>query len=236
MFFEKKYLDEYVAIWKKIVTRFKGSPVICGYTLMNEPTQYGSVPYNYLYCQYLAVKAIREIDPEIPLCISPNEWGCPIGFSYLKPLPFKNLIYEVHMYEPHNYTHQGVGDSIRDIRAGRFISYPGMIGGTDYNRARLRKILQPVVDFQKKYGAKIYCGEFSVIRWAPGGAQYLEDLCSIFEELGWDWAYHCHREWYNWSLEYPSSSLDNKPAKTPTDRQQVLRRYWSENSKQRNVK
>lgn len=107
MFFEKKYLDEYVAIWKTIAKRFKDSPAIHGYTLMNEPTQYGSAPYNYLYCQYLAAKAIREIDPEVPLYISANDWDNPIGFSYLKPLPFKNILYEVHMYQPHSYTHQG---------------------------------------------------------------------------------------------------------------------------------
>ena len=229
MFFEKKYLDEYVAIWKTIAKRFKGSPAIHGYTLMNEPTQYGSAPYNYLYCQYLAAKAIREIDPEVPLYISANDWDNPIGFSYLKPLPFKNILYEVHMYQPHSYTHQGVGASIRDIRAGKYLRYPGKIGSDFYDRAMLRKILLPVVRFQKQYGARIYCGEFSVIRWAPGGAQYLEDLCSLFEEFGWDWAYHCHREWRNWSLEYPDSFHLNTPADSPTGRQKVLLKYWSKN-------
>ena len=89
------------------------------------------------------------------------------------------------MYQPHSYTHQGVGASIRDIRAGKYLRYPGKIGSDFYDRAMLRKILLPVVRFQKQYGARIYCGEFSVIRWAPGGAQYLEDLCSLFEEFGW---------------------------------------------------
>ena len=45
-------------------------------------------------------------------------------------------------------------------------------------------------------------GEFSVAVWAPGGAAYLDDLVSIFEEYGWDWTYHAFREWEGWSLEH----------------------------------
>ena len=229
-FFEKQYLDEYLNVWKKIARRFKGSPVIHGYSVMNEPSQSGRVVYDYLLCQYLAAKAIREIDPDIPVFIAANNWDKPDAFPYLKPLPLKNIYYEVHMYDPYAYTHQGVGTTIENIKKGKYFVYPGKIGGSFYNRATLRNILQPVVDFQKKYGAKIYCGEFSVIRWAPGAAQYLEDLCSIFEELGWDWAYHCYREWENWSFEYPDSFQEKTPAKSPTARHLVLRKYWKRNA------
>lgn len=230
LFFEKQYLDEYLNVWKKIARRFKGSPVIHGYSVMNEPSQSGRVVYDYLLCQYLAAKAIREIDPDIPVFIAANNWDKPDAFPYLKPLPLKNIYYEVHMYDPYAYTHQGVGTTIENIKKGKYFVYPGKIGGSFYNRATLRNILQPVVDFQKKYGAKIYCGEFSVIRWAPGAAQYLEDLCSIFEELGWDWAYHCYREWENWSFEYPDSFQEKTPAKSPTARHLVLRKYWKRNA------
>ncbi len=231
LFFERKHLDTYVRIWETIARRFKDSPVVYGYSVMNEPSQFGEVPFNYLYCQYLAAKAIRRIDSEKPVYIAANNWDKADAFAYLKPLPLKNIFYEVHMYTPYSYTHQGVGDSIENIRQGKYQAYPGKIGDMEYNRDVLRRTLQPVVDFQKKYDAKIYCGEFSVIRWAPGGAQYLDDLCSIFEELGWDWAYHCHREWINWSFEHPDTFGDDKPSKEPTGRQKVLRKYWNRNKR-----
>lgn len=231
LFFDRTHLEAYVRIWETIARRFKDSPVIYGYSVMNEPSQFGEVPFNYLYCQYLAAKAIRQIDPEKPIYIAANNWDKADAFAYLKPLPLRNIIYEVHMYTPYTYTHQGVGNSIEKVKRGEFQSYPGKIGDAQYNREALRKSLQPVVDFQKKYGAKIYCGEFSVIRWAPGGAQYLEDLCSIFEELSWDWAYHCHREWINWSFEHPETFGDDKPSKVPTARQKVLRKYWAKNKR-----
>ena len=229
LYFDQKLLDAYVRIWRKIARRLKQYPAVYGYSVMNEPTQIGEVPYNYLYCQYLAAKAIREEDPERMIYIAANDWDSAHAFSYLKPLPLKNIGYEVHMYIPYEYTHQGVGDSIARIKEGKFFSYPGKIGDSVYNRDVLKKQLDAVARFQKKYGARIYCGEFSVIRWAPGGAQYLDDLCSIFEELGWDWAYHCYREWLNWSLEYPSAYPAPDPAEKPTDRMKVIQRYFQKN-------
>ena len=93
------------------------------------------------------------------------------------------------------------------------------------------KDLKPVIDFQKKYGARIYVGEYSVVRYSPGGAKYLKDLTSVFDELGWDTAYHCFREWENWSFEHPADGSIHVPSPEPTDRQLILRKYWSANGR-----
>ncbi len=57
-------------------------------------------------------------------------------------------------------------------------------------------------EFQLKTGARIYVGEFSAIRWAPGADRYLRDSLELFEEYGWDWSSHSFREWDGWSLEH----------------------------------
>ena len=90
-----------------------------------------------------------------------------------------------------------------------------------WNREQLRKILQPVRAFQQKYGAKILVGEFSVTRWAPGGAEYLQDCISLFEEYGWDWCYHAFREWHGWSVEHSDDPRNLSPV-PHTFRKQVL--------------
>ena len=66
----------------------------------------------------------------------------------------------------------------------------------------------------------MYLGEFSAIRWAPGDSayNYLQDLIDIFEEHGWDWAYHAFREWDGWSVEHGPDPKDHARAKTPTAR------------------
>lgn len=232
IFFEKDYLDIFVDIWREFAEHYRGVDIVVAYDLVNEPTQYGEVRYDYLTCQYLAAKAIREIDPVKPIIIAANDWSNAKGFGYLKPLPLKNLIYQGHMYDPGEFTHQGVGaGNMEKILRGELKAYPGSFGGTDYNRDALRRVLQPIREFQLKYGARVYMGEFSAIRFAPGAAQYIEDVISLFEEYGWDWSYHAFREWFNWSVEYDENPHNNQPATHDTDRKKILLKYFSRNQK-----
>ena len=234
MFFDKNYLDAFIDLWRMVATHYKDEPIVVGYDLYNEPVQTNQVKYDYLYCQYEAAKAIREIDPEKPIIIAANNWSSAAAFNYLKPLPLKNLIYQGHMYEPGSFTHQGVGwENMKKILDGKqkLMGYPGWFDNFYYNKNELRKILKPIRDFQLKYGARIYMGEFSAIRFAPGAAQYIQDLIEIFEEYGWDWSYHAFREWYNWSVEHDENPHNNEPAKQDTERKKILLKYFSKNVK-----
>ncbi len=236
MFFDKKYLDAFVDLWRMVATHYKDEPIVVGYDLYNEPVQTNQVKYDYLYCQYEAAKAIREIDAEKPIIIAANNWSSAAAFNYLKPLPLKNLIYQGHMYEPGSFTHQGVGwENMKKILDGKqkLMGYPGWFDNFYYDKKELRKILKPIRDFQLKYGARIYMGEFSAIRFAPGAAQYIQDLIDIFEEYGWDWSYHAFREWYNWSVEHDENPHNNEPAKQDTERKKILLKYFSKNVKPR---
>ena len=222
MFHDKTYLDRFIDNWREVARRFKDEPTIAAYDLVNEPDQKTSVTFDYLWIQEAAAKAIREIDPEKPVVVSVNEWANPKAFGYMRPIPVRNVIYTFHMYEPGDYTHQGVGTDFSKQRAGHLIAYPG--GGRD--KAWVRTVMDPARRFQTKWGARIYVGEFGVIRFAPGAAQYLEDILSIFEEYGWDWSYHAFREWYNWSAEHSDDINDLKPTAAPTERLKVLLKYY----------
>ena len=234
MFFDKNYLDAFVDLWRMVARHYKDEPIVVGYDLYNEPVQTNQVKYDYLYCQYEAAKAIREIDSEKPIIIAANNWSSAAAFNYLKPLPLKNLIYQGHMYEPGSFTHQGVGwENMKKILDGKqkLMGYPGWFDNFYYDKNELRKILKPIRDFQLKYDARIYMGEFSAIRFAPGAAQYIQDLIEIFEEYGWDWSYHAFREWYNWSVEHDENPHNNEPAKQDTERKKILLKYFSKNVK-----
>lgn len=235
MLFEKDYADAFVECWQEIARRFKDNPAIWGYDLINEPHQSESsdnVRESYLAIQYRAAKAIREIDPQVPIIVESNCWDGPWSFEYLQPLPLSNIIYQVHMYSPGMYTHQGIENPPAFAKGSLAkVQYPGMIGGLEWNREQLKKELAPVRAFQLKYGVRIYCGEFSVVRWAPNGAQYLDDVINIFEEYGWDWSYHAFREWDGWSVEHSSDVSDKKPASQDTDRKKILLKYFERNRK-----
>lgn len=187
--------------WEKIAELFRNEKSVLGYDLINEPVQLYRTKRDYLAIQYEAAKIIRSLDPEKPIFVESNDWCSPASFVYLHPLPLKNIIYQVHMYDPGAYTHQGLAAS----PAGPLKHYPGIINGVRYDKNHLRQVLAPVVDFQKKYGAKILVGEFSATRWSPGAERYLADLTELFEEFGWDWTYHAFRESDAWDAEIAST-------------------------------
>ncbi|MGB9687412.1 glycoside hydrolase family 5 protein, partial [Thermogutta sp.] len=159
--------------------------------------------------------------------IEPAPWGSPSSIALLDPIDVPGVVYSVHMYVPHAFTHQGVYDNPMGV------VYPGIIDGKWYDRDTLRKVLEPVRRFQEGNGVHIYIGEFSAIRWAPGDSayQYLKDCIDSFEEYGWDWAYHAFREWDGWSVEHGPDRNDRSRTATPTDRALLLRSWYARNVK-----
>ncbi len=216
------FRDAFINSWKMIAKRYKGNPNIYGYDLMNEPTHNKPAKYNWLQLQYDAAKAIREIDETTPIIIENNGMCSPLNFFNITPLPLKNIIYQHHMYFPIEYTHQGTGEE-----AGEYAAvYPQKsfdYRSRNWNKERLTKVLGEVREFQEKYGAKILVGEFSAIVWAPGAADYLNDVISIFEEYKWDWTYHAFREWNGWSLEHDGAPDALAPSKKNPRRDIVLK-------------
>jgi len=227
IFHEQKYQDHWLHWWETIARRFKDNPAVWGYDLVNEPVQ-NTLPTepgvaDYLAAQERVAKAIRAIDPETPIIIEANQWDSAAGFRELMPIDVPNVVYQVHMYNPGQFTHQGVHDSPVGIE------YPGKIGGVEWNKDQIRKSLAPVREFQLAYNVHIYCGEFSAIRWAKGAAQYLSDCIDVFEEYGWDWTYHAYREWDGWSLEHGPDPDDHQPTKKPTDRLKLMLGWFAKN-------
>lgn len=241
LFESEEWLNLFIRIWEMAAKTFRDEPAVWAYDLLNEPVQTAECRWGYLEVQKKAAEAIRRIDPEKPVIVASNNWGGAATFCYLQPLPLKNVLYQFHCYVPGVYTHQGLRDGMKRIREGNPIRYPGKVelfglhGRTvEYvDRERLRRELKPVLDFQKKYGAIIYCGEFSVIRWAPNGFRYLEDLASLLEEYQWHWTYHTFRErWNGWSLEHSDDWKISKMV-PQTKRKQVMLNFFARNQTER---
>ncbi len=231
MFYEKEYADHFVECWKRIAQRFKGNPAVWAYDLVNEPVQNRPAKYDYWNLPRMAAEAAREIDPATPIIIESNEWDAPASYSYLSPLAMDNVIYQVHMYAPGTFTHQGVNNTFGEQGKGAGVTYPGFIEGKQWNKETIRQTLQPVRDFQLRHNARIYVGEFSAIAWAPGAAKYLADCIEVFEEYGWDWTYHAFREWNGWSVEHEGADAGSLKPSADNDRKQTLLKAFQKNSR-----
>jgi hypothetical protein len=233
LFTDKACQDKLVQVWQLLARRYRNARAVWGYDLANEPDDVG-VSEECDDWQDLAertAKAIRAIDPDRVIIVEPANWGNPDGLRVFRPINVPRVVYSVHMYEPHAFTHQGV------LSASKPIAYPGQIDGEMWDRARLEKVLKPVVEFQKTYGVHIYIGEFSAIRWAPGDSacNYLRDVIDIFESHGWDWTYHAFREWSGWSVEHTGDRDNTQSAAEPTDREKLLRQWFGKNQKPQRI-
>lgn len=229
LFTSRAAQDQFVEVWRRIARRYMGKRPIWAFDLANEPVE-GDVEDGCMDWAQLSertARAIRQIDPLRTLIIEPADWGNPAALKTFVPLPLSNVVYSVHMYLPHAFTHQNVHEK------GPELAYPGDIRGERWDKAALERAVQPALDFQKRYNVHLYIGEFSAIRWAPDGsaARYLSDVIDIFEKNQWDWSYHAFREWHGWSVEHGDDPRNAKPSPAPTDRQQLLQRWFKSNQK-----
>jgi len=232
LFHEKKFQEAFVGVWQKLARKYKDVKAIWCYDLLNEPVE-GDMPEGLLDWHALALrtsKEIRKIDPVKAIVIEPAPWGDPNALEWFEPFDPKavpNVVYSVHMYLPHSFTHQGVYDKVDDL------VYPGKIAGKDWNKDLIRQALRVPREFARDYGVAIYIGEFGSIRWAPDNSsyRYLKDVIEVMEEEGWDWAYHAFREWDGWSVEHGPVKSDRSRTAEPTDRQLLLRSWFEKNDR-----
>lgn len=217
MLYDPAVAEHFIETWRRIAKRFKGREGIYGYDLVNEPQQTAEAPAgcDFWTLQKRAAEAIREIDQDIPIIVECNGQDSPWAFGCFSPLDMTNVIYQVHMYLPLAYTHQGVM-----WKQGEMRTYPDASKGWD--KEYLRSGLRPVREFQLRHGARILCGEFSAVAWAPGAGEYLRDCIDIFEEYGWDWCYHAFREWDGWSVEHEGTNWNDLVPAADTPRKQAL--------------
>ena len=194
------YAEYFVKIWQKIARRYQGNRRIYAFELLNESCfriekQPGFPDYEELMER--AAQAINAIDPERTILVQPEEWFGQRAFQSLRPIRAKNVVYAVHFYSPFSYTHQRIGSG-----RAQSVTYPGKCEGNYWDKAMLRKALQPARDFQRAYNVHILVSEFSAIASAPNREKYLNDLLEIFDEYGWDWTFHAYMEFYGWGPDY----------------------------------
>ena len=197
----------FIDCWEKIARTLGKEGGIWAYDLVNEPTQFGNPKFiDYLEIQRRAACAVRAIDATTPIIVSCRNdvaWCAPSAFKWMEPIDLINVFYQFHMYEPFEYTHQKVLTQFKDVVA----AYPDASRGWD--EAGLRRIVEPVRAFERRFGARIFVGEFSAIAYAKGCAKWIADVTEMLNECRWDWCYHAFREWPGWSVEHVVTEGDS---------------------------
>jgi len=236
--------DHLARLWDYVAQRYKDrGNALAGYDLLNEPNvpryedgtpRGGPSDWNALVRRLAAV--IRRHDKTRPIIIEPimslsrdirkgRERLYPLdAMKYFIPPDDPYIVFSPHMYEPGEFSHQGVNNRPEGA------IYPGRIGGMNWNKEKLRWVMEPFREVQQKYGIPIFIGEFSAPRWTGNaGNQYLQDLIELFEEYNWSWAYHIFRGADVWDPEKSNTDKEDKKRYPSTPRMELLRQYFSRN-------
>jgi len=217
----REYREQAIQYWGDLAKELKDHPALVGYNILNEPHPeklWGKIGFRNnrkflerggrLLSEFYEniIGAIREVDPHTPIVLDTGLHATPWAIEFLHPLPFPNLLYSFHMYEPYRYT-------TRRINQGRF-AYPGTIPNPtlEWDKGALEEFFRPISIWQEKHNipaSQIFVGEFGCDRTAQGAERYLGDLIEIFNEKGWHWAFYAFREdvWDSMDYELGSGRL-----------------------------
>jgi endoglucanase len=224
--------EVFLQCWRDLATLCKDRRQEIWFDLYNEPLDwrdFPSYPKKWPEWAQAAVDVVRAIDAQHAIVVEPGPGGLCWGLKTFPLLKGANIIYSIHNYQPHPYTHQGIGQiqntDLKQAFLDRNLPWPGTYENTRWDKDRIAKEFEPVLAFQRKHGVRIYVGEFGVIRWAPNAEAYLKENIEIFEKNGWDWTCHAFREWHGWSPEHNETfSNDEKATRVQglTERGRVL--------------
>jgi hypothetical protein len=193
-------------MWRFVANRYRDAAVVVGYELMVEPNaaavlgleddpeafarRYGGTGYDWGVLYPRVVEAIREVDSATPLIVDAHGWSDPAWLSHLALHDDPRIVWAVHPYEPHDFTHQ-------DLRRA-MVPYPGEF---DLDRDgepepldafALDRLVRPAIDSPHALDAPLAATEYGIRRWVPGAAAYIADLQAVFERSGmnsaiWQW-------------------------------------------------
>lgn len=183
------FQDQTVALWRDLVTAVGDHPALLAVNVVNEPRPPSGAALSALYGRVVA--AIREVRPALPVMLDVGFDAAPGSITELTPIDDPAVLYGVHLYEPWELV-------TWRVHKGR-LGYPGPDpGGQHVDAAFLRRTLQAVADWQRRWGVpsdRIALAELGIDRRIRGAPDYLRDAICIAEHRGWHWAFYAFRDW-----------------------------------------
>lgn len=198
---DKAARTAWAEMWRYTAERYRGNPYVVGYDLMCEPnsnasldvwdpetfyTDYGGTGYDWNSWYPDLVQAIRKTDLDTPILVGGNSYSDVTWLPYLKSVEAPYLVFTIHQYSPHEYTHQEQPDPTH--------SYPGTFDVNydnepeTFDHAWLVDLLGIATDYQAGANIPIAVNEYGVERWVAGGSDYVRDEMDLFEQNGWNYA------------------------------------------------
>lgn len=204
LFTDAAVQERFVTLWRTIVRRYQDAPVPIVFELLNEVTLPDNGPWNALAAR--TVQAIHEEAPRATVMIGGTHNNAVSGLAGLVEIDDPRVVYTFHTYEPLYFTHQNAPWAAGPREWGGAPSYPGYLDGlgewlaahpqhnqfgdqqTDrrMDRELLADVVAPAVEFSRRTGREVYCGEFGVADWVEPASRraWLGDFLGLLREHG----------------------------------------------------
>jgi len=241
--------DAWTEMWRYTAERYRDHPVVVGFDLMCEPNAAGirniwepeefyeayqgsSLDWNQFYPKI--VNAIREVDTNTPILVGGMGWSSIRWLPYLEPTSDSRTVYIFHQYEPQTqYTHQ----------TGQKNSYPGRFDldwdgqKDDFDITWLEVYLKTLDSYRDVWDVPLAVNEYGIVRWIPGGPEFINDQLFLFEKKGlnhaiWIW----DPSWEPWTEEVNAMNFrfgqnpNSQNDQLPNPLIDVLSEYWQLNT------
>lgn len=235
-------------MWRTAAEHFGDRHNVVAYKLMVEPNAaafhldiydpeeffgaYAESTYDWNSFFPAIITAIRTVDAETPILVSSDDFSSVDWLPYVKVVGDQRTAYYVDQYEAYPYTHQ---------ERSAHLSYPGFFdtdfGGESetFDFAWLQDYLATIDQFRAETGRNVTVEEYGLVRYAPGAADYLIDVMSIFEAKGLNyaiWVWETEWEPYTSEVNEFNWRFGTDPANTkdvPNALQDALTRFWAAN-------
>jgi len=172
--------DIFLETWQQMAEHFKDYPDNVYFGLLNEPNN-NLTPYLWNYFLKDVYKILRESNPTRTLVIGPGNWNKIYELETLElPEEDRNIIVEIHFYNPHSFTHQGVD--------GR---ETGIIWPASPEEIQaLEDEFQFAAEWGKKHNRPLFLGEFGVNKAADqeSAARWLRSAREQMEKYNMSWS------------------------------------------------
>lgn len=177
VFTSNEYRGALYWVWQTVVNRFKDTPQVLGYGILNEPPGSGKDVRNLMQD---CVNVIREIDTKKIIAVT-TSGGQVTEADSIGNFGVTGLWYELHMYEPMSFTHQGIGTRKRNVKAP--------------TKQKIERELKGAIKIQNS-GRQVFIGEFSASIYAPEYERltYIRNCIELFNKYGFHWCFHIWRE------------------------------------------
>ncbi|QMU29539.1 glycoside hydrolase family 5 protein [Adhaeribacter radiodurans] len=205
--------ERFYQCWRDLSAEMNKYPVNqVAYELMNEPVADNPEDWNKIVEKAIAV--IREKELNRVIVVGSNRWQSHDEFDKLRiPTNDKNILLSFHYYLPFLLTHYQASWT-KTAKYNGPVHYPGrtvtdeelaalpadiasLVSDyekshvkTVYNAQKLQQDFQKPLDFARKHGLKLYCGEWGALNTAPKAdrLRWYQDMVTTLEKNNIAWA------------------------------------------------